>query len=76
MAEADANGKGLPILFKHYLRMNATLLSFNLDPDFSNALDALVLVDLVSAPETLLKLYFGREDAGRFLDYHREQDAD
>ena len=76
VAEAEADGKGIPILLKHYLRMNATLLSFNVDPDFSNALDALVLVDLVSAPETLLKLYFGREDAGRFLDYHREQDAD
>lgn len=71
VAEAEADGKGIPILLKHYLRMNATLLSFNVDPDFSNALDALVLVDLVNAPETLLKLYFGREGAGRFLAYHR-----
>lgn len=72
VAESEADGKGIPILLKHYLRMNATLLSFNVDPDFSNALDALVLVDLVDAPESLLKLYFGRESARRFLAHHRD----
>ena len=75
VAEAEADGKGIPVLLKHYLRMNATLLSFNVDPDFSNALDALVLVDLVDAPETLLKLYFGREHARRFLAHHRGRGA-
>ena len=51
------------MLLRHYLKMNATLLSFNVDPDFSNALDALVLVDLAQAPPSLVKLYCGPESS-------------
>ena len=61
IAEGEPDGKGIPVLLRHYLKMNATLLSFNIDPAFSNALDALVLVDLAQAPPSLVKLYCGPE---------------
>lgn len=70
ISDNEPDGKGVPVLLKHYLRLNATLLNFNVDPEFSNALDALLLVDLLQMPSTLLKLYFGRDGASQFRDYH------
>ena len=61
VSESEADGKGIPILLKQYLKMNATLLEFNVDPDFSNCLDALILVDLHDAPATMLSRYMGKE---------------
>ena len=43
---APTDGKGVPVLLKQYLKAGAKVLAFNVDPAFSNALDALVLVDL------------------------------
>ena len=61
IASTEPDGKGIPVLLRQYLKLNATLLSFNVDPDFSRVLDALVLVDLSRAPIRLLKRYMGRE---------------
>ena len=67
IAECEPDGKGIPVLLRHYLKMNATLLSFNVDPAFSNALDALLLTDLTQAPAPLVKLYCGHDGARLLL---------
>ncbi len=67
VAEVEPDGKGIPILLKHYLKLNATLLSFNVDPDFNNALDALILIDLAKSPPPMLHRYLGREGTDRLL---------
>lgn len=36
----------LPVLLKQYIRQNARFIGFNLDPNFSDALDGLMLLDL------------------------------
>jgi hypothetical protein len=52
----------VPELLKHYgLRLNARLLSFNVDPDFSHCLDALLPVDLREIPPAFLKRFFGAD---------------
>jgi len=66
ISSTEPDGKGLPVLLRQYLKLNATLLSFNVDPDFSRVLDALVLVDLRKAPLRLLKRYMG-SGLSRFL---------
>lgn len=38
----------LPVLLKQYVRQNARFIGFNLDPAFSNALDGLMLLDLLN----------------------------
>jgi hypothetical protein len=43
------------------------LLEFNIDPDFSDVLDALVLVDLRSAPAKVLERYMGRDGYAGFI---------
>lgn len=67
IASAEPDGKGIPVLLRQYLKLNATLLSFNVDDEFSRVLDALVLVDLRRAPVRLLKRYMGAGHA-RFLN--------
>lgn len=66
ISESEADGKGIPVLLKQYLKLNATLLEFNLDPDFSDCLDALILVDLHDAPPAVLSRYMGKEAYAKF----------
>lgn len=66
VAESEADGKGIPVLLKQYLKLNATLLEFNVDPDFSNCLDALILVDLHDAPAAVLSRYMGKDAYAQF----------
>jgi len=61
IAETEPDGKGVPVLLRQYLRLNATLLEFNVDPDFAGCLDALVLVDLREAPAAAARRYMGAE---------------
>ena len=61
VAASEPDGKGVPVLLRQYLKLNATLLEFNVDPAFNNALDALVLVDILDAPINVLQRYFGKE---------------
>lgn len=67
IAQSEPDGKGIPILLKHYLKLNATVLNFNVDPSFSNALDALLLVDMAQIPGVLLKKYCGEAGAQSLL---------
>ena len=62
----EPDGKGVPVLLRQYLKLNATLLEFNVDPDFANCLDALVMVDLRSAPVAILQRYMGKDCYQRF----------
>jgi putative hemolysin len=61
--------QGIPVLLRQYMRLNATLLGFNLDPAFGDALDALMMVDLMRLPDAMLGRYLGRE-AAAFRAHH------
>jgi putative hemolysin len=54
-------GAGVPVLLRQYLRLNARLLGFNIDPAFGDALDALMMVDLDALPPSTLRRYLGAE---------------
>jgi len=71
VTEAEGDGKGVPILLRQYLKLNAKLLGFNVDPHFGDALDALMLVDLTTVDAAILNRYLGRQEAARFLARHR-----
>lgn len=73
IAEIEKEMSGVPVLLRHYLKLNATLLSFNVDPDFSDCLDGLVLVDLRRTPKTVLERYMGLEGARAFGEFHDKQ---
>jgi len=63
----EADGKDVPVLLRQYLKLNAKLLGFSVDPAFGNVLDGLVLVDLVDVEPALLVRYMGREESTAFL---------
>ena len=67
IADSEPDGKGIPVLLRQYLKLNATILEFNVDPDFSNCLDALILVDLREAPAAVLSRYMGKEAYKTFM---------
>ena len=48
--------RGLPVLVKRYLQLRAKVLGFNIDVDFNDCLDALILLDLKNVPERTLTM--------------------
>ncbi len=67
----EGDGKGVPILLKQYLKLGGKILSFNLDPDFGNALDGLIMVDLLQTETRIMRRYMGEEGYKDFMNYHR-----
>ncbi len=70
IAEIEADHKGMPILLRQYLKLGGRLLGFNVDPNFSDVLDVLVMVDLRETPVRTLARYMGSEGAAAFLEHH------
>jgi hypothetical protein len=70
VSEIEKDGKGVPVLLRHYLKLNGTILSFNIDNHFSRAIDSLLVVDLKKTDSKLLKRFMGAEGAAQFLYYH------
>ncbi len=70
VADIETDQKGIPILLKQYLKLGGRLLGFNLDRDFANALDGLIMVDLTRTDTKMLQRYLGRDGAAAFLDHH------
>lgn len=73
--ELEADGKPIPILLKQYLKLNGQLMGFNVDPDFGNVLDGLILIDVPSIDERVMKKYLGAETGEAYLEYHKAQQA-
>ena len=73
ISEIEREERGVPVLLRQYLKLNATLLSFNVDPAFNDSLDGLMLVDLRKTPVKILEKYMGPGGASAFLAYHRAE---
>jgi hypothetical protein len=71
IAGIEHDGKGVPILLRHYLKLGGRLLGFNADNLFSDALDGLIMIDLRSSDPRTLARHLGEEGAAKFLDFHR-----
>lgn len=67
VAEIESDGKGVPVLLRQYLKLNARLLGFNVDAAFGGVLDGLMMVDLRDVDRGLLVRYLGAAGASRFL---------
>jgi putative hemolysin len=68
--DLELDGKGLPVLIRQYMKVGGQFLGFNVDPHFSNALDALVLADLRVAATPMLERLMGRPGAESFRSCH------
>jgi putative hemolysin len=70
VSDMEADGKGIPVLLRHYLNLGGQILAFNRDPDFSDVIDGLLLVDLLKADKKQLQRYMGKEGYADYMAYH------
>ena len=68
IADIEVDRKGVPVLLRQYLKLGGRLLGFNVDPDFANVLDVLVMLDLRQTSPRILGRYMGTAGAKEFLD--------
>lgn len=63
-------GRGLPVLLRQYLGLQGKLVCFNVDPAFNDALDGLIVVNLLQVPVKTLAKYMGHDQARAYLAQH------
>ncbi len=73
--EIEKGERSVPVLVRQYLKLGGTFLGFNVDEEFSDVVDGLVLVDLLRMNRRLLRFYFGDDLASRFVAHHAEANA-
>lgn len=71
IADIEPDGKGVPILIRQYLGMNAKSLAFNVDPDFGHCLDCLCLFNVLQTPGRVFDKYMGKEAGKAYRAYHQ-----
>lgn len=75
VADLEADRKGIPVLLRQYLNLGGRLLAFNLDTEFSDVVDGLILVDLLTTDRRQLNRYLGVAGAEDFLAYQAQTQA-
>lgn len=55
IGDVDEMNSGLPILLKKYIKLNAKIIGFNVDPKFNNCLDGLIALDLCDIPQNTIE---------------------
>ncbi|MGB5983471.1 MAG: lysophospholipid acyltransferase family protein [Nonlabens sp.] len=53
--ELEPNELRLPVLIKKYVKQNAKVVAFNVDPLFNNAVDGLMYIRIADLPESTVK---------------------
>ncbi|MDO4229332.1 MAG: lysophospholipid acyltransferase family protein [Capnocytophaga sp.] len=53
--ELEPGDLRLPVLIKKYIKQNAKVIAFNVDPMFNNAIDGLMYIRIADLPESTMK---------------------
>lgn len=53
--EVEPGNLRLPVLIKKYIKQNARVIAFNVDPLFNNAVDGLMYIKIADLPESTVK---------------------
>ena len=72
--ELEPGNLRLPVLIKKYIKQNARLVAFNVDPLFNNAIDGLMYIRIADIPESTMKPVMEEFQAEleRKLSYYRK----
>ncbi|MEO1237015.1 MAG: lysophospholipid acyltransferase family protein [Planctomycetota bacterium] len=70
VSELESDGKPMPVLLRQYLKLNGQFLGFNVDPEFGNVLDGLVLIDMPNMPKLIGNRYFGKDAWPGYQRHH------
>ena len=53
--EVEPGALRLPVLLKKYIKQNAKLVAFNVDPLFNNSVDGLMYIKIADLPESTVR---------------------
>lgn len=56
IAEIETSNLKIPVLLKKYLKQNAKIIAFNIDPKFNNALDGFLVMNIEQVPDDTFEL--------------------
>ena len=71
IGDVDELNSGLPVLLKKYIKLNAKIIGFNVDPKFNNCLDGLIALDLCDIPpNTIESLSKEANDSSILQQFH------
>lgn len=71
VSDIEFDGKGIPILLKHYHAMASKMIGFNIDEEFNNTLDCLFLSYINDIPHNKMNFYMGKENFEKYRNYPR-----
>ncbi len=54
ISEVETRNIKVPVLLRQYIALNAKIISFNIDPKFSDCLDGFLVLDLKQVPQDIL----------------------
>jgi putative hemolysin len=74
ISDIEEDGRGIPILLRHYMKLGGKLISFNLDRQFSDAIDGLIWVDIKRTDPKLVRRFQGEKGSEFYLAYHQASD--
>lgn len=75
IGDLDELNSGLPVLLKKYIKLNAKIIGFNVDPKFNNCLDGLIMLDVFDVPRNTIESLSKEANDGSILERfytHRE----
>jgi putative hemolysin len=75
IGDLDELNSGLPVLLKKYIKLNAKIIAFNVDPKFNNCLDGLIMLDVNDVPKSTIESLSKEANDGSILERfytHRE----
>jgi putative hemolysin len=55
ISDIEITNMRIPVLLRQYLALNAKIISFNIDPKFSDCLDGFLILDIETIPMEMLK---------------------
>ena len=73
IADVEPDQKGLPVLIRQYLKLGAKFVAFNVDRDFGDCLDGLIVVDLLGTEARVLERYMTKPGYADFVASHRRR---
>jgi putative hemolysin len=56
ISEIETSGQKVPVLLKKYLKQNARIIAFNVDPKFNNSLDGFLVMNLEEIPDETFEM--------------------
>jgi putative hemolysin len=66
--DLDELNSGLPVLLKKYIKLNAKIIAFNVDPKFNNSLDGLIVLDVYDVPKKTIEALSKETNDGSILE--------